>query len=170
MFSPRREDLPRGWPGRIDGDRVVQLAAQTLQAFFTGGGDGARARRVSARRRRLARAGAASADGADLRRRRRLRVREPRRDLRARGSRVPGAEPVERVAAVIGADGAIGGFTLMNDWFAPELHGAKTRDFALSLGPIVATPDERFRPGTTGAARRACRRNTRLYPGDLVVR
>src|SRR5476651_1699781 len=39
MFSPKGEDLPRGWPGRIDDDRVVQLAAQTLQAFFTGGGN-----------------------------------------------------------------------------------------------------------------------------------
>ena len=38
MFSPRDQDLERGWPGRIDGDRVIQLAAQTLQAFFTGGG------------------------------------------------------------------------------------------------------------------------------------
>ena len=38
MFSPRGADLERGWPGRIDGDRIVQLAAQTLQAFFTGGG------------------------------------------------------------------------------------------------------------------------------------
>ena len=38
MFTPRERDLPRGWPGRIEGDRVVQLAAQTLQAFFAGGG------------------------------------------------------------------------------------------------------------------------------------
>ena len=38
MFSPRELDLERGWPGRIDGDTVIQLAAQTLQAFFTGGG------------------------------------------------------------------------------------------------------------------------------------
>src|SRR3954470_16582468 len=38
MFSPRDRDLERGWPGRIDGERVIQLAAQTLQAFFTGGG------------------------------------------------------------------------------------------------------------------------------------
>ena len=35
---PLDRDLPRGWPGRIEGDRVIQLAAQTLQAFFTGGG------------------------------------------------------------------------------------------------------------------------------------
>jgi fumarylacetoacetate (FAA) hydrolase len=39
MFSPKGENLDRGWPGRIDGDRVIQLAAQTLQSFFTGGGN-----------------------------------------------------------------------------------------------------------------------------------
>src|SRR5262252_1418962 len=38
MFSPKGMDLERGWPGRIEDARVVQLAAQTLQAFFTGGG------------------------------------------------------------------------------------------------------------------------------------
>jgi hypothetical protein len=38
MFTPIELDLERGWPGRIDGDRVLHLAAQTLQAFFTGGG------------------------------------------------------------------------------------------------------------------------------------
>ena len=38
MFSPRERELERGWPGRVDGDRVVQLAAQTLESFFTGGG------------------------------------------------------------------------------------------------------------------------------------
>ena len=38
MFTPLERDLRRGWPGRIEGDRVIQLAAQTLQAFFTGGG------------------------------------------------------------------------------------------------------------------------------------
>src|SRR5947208_11195800 len=38
MFTPRELALERGWPGRIEGDRVIQLAAQTLQSFFTGGG------------------------------------------------------------------------------------------------------------------------------------
>src|SRR4029079_17578177 len=38
MFSPKGMDLERGWPRRIVGDKVIQLAAQTLQAFFTGGG------------------------------------------------------------------------------------------------------------------------------------
>src|SRR4029453_12767169 len=38
MFSPTGHHLLRGWPGRIEGDRIIQLAAQTLQSFFTGGG------------------------------------------------------------------------------------------------------------------------------------
>src|SRR5881628_2189120 len=38
MFTPRELALERGWPGVIEGDVVYQLAAQTLQAFFTGGG------------------------------------------------------------------------------------------------------------------------------------
>ena len=37
MFHPAGHPLERGWVGRVDGDRVVQLAAQTLQSFFTGG-------------------------------------------------------------------------------------------------------------------------------------
>ena len=37
MFTPVAHEV-RGWPGRIEGDRVIQLAAQTLQSFFTGGG------------------------------------------------------------------------------------------------------------------------------------
>ena len=38
MFSPKGMGLERGWPGRVDGDRVIQLAAQTLQVYFTAGG------------------------------------------------------------------------------------------------------------------------------------
>ena len=54
-------------------------------------------------------------------------------------------------AAVIGADGAIGGFTVMNDWSARDLQRqemrvglgpAKGKDFATSLGPVLVTPDE----------------------------
>ena len=37
MFTPVEHEI-RGWPGRIEGDRVIQLAAQTLESFFTGGG------------------------------------------------------------------------------------------------------------------------------------
>ena len=38
MFHPLDHTMERGWVGRIDGEHVVQLAAQTLQSFFTGGG------------------------------------------------------------------------------------------------------------------------------------
>ena len=38
MFRLKGTDLIRGWPGRIEGDHVVQLAAQTLESYFTGGG------------------------------------------------------------------------------------------------------------------------------------
>ena len=38
MFHPVDHPLKRGWVGRIEGEHVIQLAAQTLQAFFTGGG------------------------------------------------------------------------------------------------------------------------------------
>jgi len=55
------------------------------------------------------------------------------------------------VAAVLGADGAIAGFTLFNDWSARDvqraemtvgLGPAKGKDFAISLGPWLVTPDE----------------------------
>ncbi len=55
------------------------------------------------------------------------------------------------LAAVIGADGQIGGFTVMNDWSARDLQRremavglgpAKGKDFATSLGPVLVTTDE----------------------------
>ena len=55
------------------------------------------------------------------------------------------------LAAVIGADGAIEGFTIMNDWSARDLQGvemsvglgpAKGKDFATSLGPELVSADE----------------------------
>ena len=55
------------------------------------------------------------------------------------------------IAAVIGTDNEIGGFTLMNDWSARDLQikemtvglgPAKGKDFATSLGPMLVTPDE----------------------------
>jgi fumarylacetoacetate (FAA) hydrolase len=55
------------------------------------------------------------------------------------------------IAAVVGGDGGIAGFTLMNDWSARDvqraemtvgLGPAKAKDFAVSLGPWLVTPDE----------------------------
>lgn len=38
MFHPVSMPMERGWVGRVEGDEVVHLAAQTLQHLFTGGG------------------------------------------------------------------------------------------------------------------------------------
>jgi fumarylacetoacetate (FAA) hydrolase len=55
------------------------------------------------------------------------------------------------LAAVIGSDGGIEGFTIMNDWSARDLQmkemsvglgPAKGKDFATSLGPELVSPDE----------------------------
>ena len=55
------------------------------------------------------------------------------------------------IAAVIGRDGKIAGFTLMNDWSARDVQAhemtvglgpAKGKDFATSLGPWLVTVDE----------------------------
>ena len=85
---------------------------------------------------------------------------------------------------MIGAGGAIGGYTLANHWLAPDLGGAKSRDFALSIGPAVLTEfDEWTVRGSVNGGRRAeasfdidwselaahAAENTRLRPGDLLV-
>jgi len=55
------------------------------------------------------------------------------------------------IAAIVGANGTIAGFTLLNDWSARDVQGremtvglgpAKGKDFATSLGPWLVTPDE----------------------------
>jgi fumarylacetoacetate (FAA) hydrolase len=55
------------------------------------------------------------------------------------------------IAAIIGAEEQIAGFTIMNDWSARDLQRAemtvglgpaKGKDFATSLGPVVVTVDE----------------------------
>ena len=54
-------------------------------------------------------------------------------------------------AAIVGAEGKIGGFTVLNDWSARDvqraemrvgLGPAKGKDFATSIGPVLVTPDE----------------------------
>jgi hypothetical protein len=174
MFSPVDADLERGWPGRIDGDVVTQLAAQTLQAFFTGGGtarehatyplDGIVLRppvlhppsiRIFDREGDFCFANPAAICGPDD------EIALP-----------PGTDAIEldlHLAAVIGADGAPGGFTFLGEWLAPQLPGAKSRDFALSLGPAVITPDELESAGDWAPLLEHVARNTRLYPGDVIA-
>jgi hypothetical protein len=172
MFSPRDQDLERGWPGRIDGETVIQLAAQTLQAFFTGGGT-AREHAEFPLADVVFRAPVLHPPS--------VRIFDESGDfvfanpaaIKAIGE-APGvvdAEQVQRLAAIIGADGEIGGFTPAVEWVAPQLAGAKQRDFALTLGPIVTTPDENP-PSRVDWERLVAHaaENTALYPGDLIVR
>jgi fumarylacetoacetate (FAA) hydrolase len=194
MFTPMDRAQERGWPGRIEDDRVIQLAAQTLEAFFTGGG------RVREH---------AVYPLAEVRLRPPI-LRPPSVRSFSRGldfyfsnpasiygpdDEIPYPEGTDRLdyelgaAAMIGADGAIAGFTLVNDWTADGLDGAKSKDFATSLGPVVVTPDEydamgavaivrvngeaRSRgslepPGSWEELRAYAARNTRLLPGDVL--
>jgi fumarylacetoacetate (FAA) hydrolase len=178
MFTPRDRPLERGWPGRIEGDRVIQLAAQTLQAFFTGGG---KARehdeyplsevRLLAPVRQPPSVRDFHAFEAHARRAGELRGRGVPREwyempvfyfsnpaaIYGPDEEIPypqGSEELDyelEVAAVIGAEGRIAGFTIMNDWSARDLQRAEMRvglgpakgkDFATSLGPVVVTVDE----------------------------
>ena len=172
MFSPRGHDLERGWPGRIDGETVIQLAAQTLQAFFTGGGQ-AREHAEYPLAGVVFRAPVLHPPS--------VRIFDEEGDfvfanpaaIKAVGEDpgVEGAEAVERVAAIVGADGGIGGFTPLVEWVAPQLSGAKQRDFALTLGPLVTTPDEAVPPGADWERLVAhAAENTTLFPGDLIAR
>jgi hypothetical protein len=84
-----------------------------------------------------------------------------------------GADGVEArycVAAVVGAEGSLGGFTLLNDWRASGLEPPKDRDFALSLGPWIVTHELfdgggfPWREALAHAAER-----THLRPGDVLA-
>jgi hypothetical protein len=175
MFTPRAMELERGWPGRIDGDHVVQLAAQTLQAFFTGGGD-AREHAKYALDDVLLRAPVLHPPSIRIFGRDGDFMFASPEAIHSPGDVVHVPEgvasivPVLRIAAIVGAGGAVGGYTLMNDWEAPELSGAKATDFATSLGPIVVTPDG-FEPADVDfpALFAYAGRNTRLLPGDVIV-
>jgi hypothetical protein len=170
MFTPRELDLERGWPGKIDGDRVIQLAAQTLEAFFTGGG--------TAREH----ASYPLADvvlRAPVLRPPSIRFFEDERSFSFGntasifGPEDPVPTPADAearfsIAAMIGADERIGGFTLVNHWRAPSLEPPKDRDFATSVGPWIVTDyvDESF---PWDDVRAHALLNTRLRPGDLLV-
>ncbi|HWB23721.1 MAG TPA: fumarylacetoacetate hydrolase family protein [Gaiellaceae bacterium] len=175
MFSPKGEDLPRGWPGRIDGDRVIQLAAQTLQAFFTGGGVAREHAEYALAdvdlRPPVIHPPAArlfKAQSLDFEFLNTASIYGPEDEIPfPQGA--SSIEPRLGLAAVIGAEGEIGGYTLANVFVAPELAGAKQRDFALSLGPVVVTDlapvlDPAWDELVAHAAL-----NTRLRPGDLLI-
>jgi hypothetical protein len=168
MFSPRALDLERGWPGRIEGDRVLQLAAQTVQAFLAGGGQ-AREHAEYALEDVVLRAPVLHPPSVRL-------FEGPEEFAFANPAAILGPgdslphlgelEAHARLTGVVGLEG-IGGFTLMAEVRAPALGPPKDRDFALPLGPVVETELQTefdFQAAFAFAAR-----NTRLYPGDLLA-
>jgi fumarylacetoacetate (FAA) hydrolase len=159
MFSPADRELERGWPGRIEGDRVVQLAAQTLQSFFTGGGKAREHAEYALADVRLLPPVLHPPSIRDF-----IAFEQHARSAHARSGlqlakewyeipvfyfsnpvavygpdvEIPypeGSEALDyelEVAAVIGAGGQIAGFTIMNDWSARDLQRAEMR---VGLGP-----------------------------------
>ena len=203
MFTPRDRSLERGWPGLIEGDSVFQLAAQTLQSFFSGGGDARRHARYALADVQLLAPVLHPPSVRDF-----YAFEQHVRTARAlRGLEVPTewyeqpvfyfsnpaaiygpdaeiAHPPEtseldyelEVAAVIGAEGKIAGFTVMNDWSARDvqreemrvgLGPAKGKDFATSLGPILVTADEFDGSRATMVARVNGEERSRGELGDM---
>ena len=170
MFTPADSELERGWPGRIDGDVVVQLAAQTLQSFFASGSS---AREHASYPLGAVRLRAPVLEPPSIRVfdepgafafANPTAIRSPGAEIPRPGGRL---DAVQRLAAVIGAGGAIGGWTGLVEWRAPELAAPKDRDFALLLGPTVETGlEDGF---DWEAARALAAENTRLRPGDLLA-
>ena len=174
MFHPVGHPMERGWVGRVDGDRVVHLAAQTLQSFFTGGGS-AREHAEYPFAEVVFLAPVLHPPSVRL-----FDEQESFTFANPAAIQHPGASIVSRarelsalvrLAVVIGADGVIGGFTGLAEWRAVGLQPPKDRDFALGLGPVVVTPDEFADPSgfdwTAAAALAAA--GTALYPGDILA-
>src|SRR5258705_4760266 len=178
MFPRKELALERGWPGRIEGNHVTQLASQTFKSFVTGGGkarehaDYALAEVVlrppvlhppSVRDFMAFEEHVANA--------RKLRGAEVPKEwyeipvfyfsnptaIYGPDVTVPYPEGTAELdyelecAAIIGAAGKIGGFTVLNDWSARDLQRtemrvglgpAKGKDFATSIRPVGITPDE----------------------------
>jgi len=192
MFHLVGHPLERGWVGRVDGDRVVQLAAQTLQSFFTGGGSAREHAEYPLADVQLlapvlhppsirvfdeqggcafANPGAIAAPGAEI------------------DSRGNALSLLPRLAAIVGSDGALAAFTVFADWRDPSRPVPKDRDFAVGLGPVGVTTDEfdpdgcaiavrvdsaqRATDAFTGfdwrAAAALAADGTKLYPGDLIA-
>lgn len=201
MFHPFAHTMERGWVGRIDGEHVVQLAAQTLQSFFTGGGSAREhavyplaevcllapvlhppAVRIFDDQDAFEFANPAAIVGP--------RAAVGERSRAASNSLLQGPLTLlSRLAAVVGAEGALEGYTILTEWRDPGKTPPKDRDFALGLGPLLVTRDElepealeavvrvdgseRLRgrlPGFDWAAGRdRAAAGTTLRPGDLLV-
>ena len=177
MFHPVGQPMERGWVGRVEGKRVIQLAAQTLQSFFTGGGTAREHAEYGlkdvvllapvlhppsvrlfddARSFTFANPAAIVGPGATI---------TPPSSTVSPGR----LNAHSRIAAVIGADGAIGGFTGLVEWRARGIPPPKDRDFALGLGPVVVTTAPVSSGFDWAATIAFAAAGTVLHPGDLVA-
>jgi len=136
--------MERGWVGRVDGDRVIHLASQTLQHFFTGGASAREhaeyplveiafavpvlhppAVRVFEDEATFAFANPAAVVGPGA------TVAIPSADVVA----------LPRLAALVAEDEIVAHGAIL-ELRAPTLAPPKDRDFGLAFGPVVVTPDE----------------------------
>jgi hypothetical protein len=172
MFHPNGHPLERGWVGRIDDDRVVHLAAQTLQSYFLGGG-GAREHAEYELDDVTLLAPVLHPPSVRLfEDEQRFEFSNPAAILApGHEARPPeGADAVEalvRPAAIVGAEGAAGGFTILGELRARGVAPPKDRDFALFLGPTVETAFDELFDWPRALAHAAT--NTHLRAGDLVA-
>ena len=172
MFHPVGHPMERGWVGRIDGDRVIHLAAQTLQSFFTGGGTSREHAEYPLTETVLL---------APVLHPPSIRIFDDQAEfafanpaaVRGPGAVVSGPASKlavhPRVAAVIGANGEIGGFTVLAEWRASGVAPPKDRDFALGLGPVVVTSDVAADGFDWAAAVALAAAGTALFPGDILA-
>jgi hypothetical protein len=191
MFHPVGHPMERGWVGRVDGDRVIQLAAQTLQSFFTGGGTAREHAEFPLAEVRLLPPvlhppSIRVFDGPAF-----FAFANPAAVLGHEGEVSVGGDAVlaPRIAGVIGADGALAAFTILAEWRDQTREPPKDRDFSLGLGPVAVTAGD-FDPGACtqvvrvdgdelarepvtafdwSAAVAFAAERTRLYPGDLLA-
>jgi fumarylacetoacetate (FAA) hydrolase len=188
-------------PGRIEGERVVELAAPSLVAWLVDGGEEVGEHAIGDVRLRAPVPHPPSIRDFYAFERHVATARAQRGlEMAPEWYRIPvfyfsnpaavlGPEdevafPPEssawdyelEAAVVVGGDGGIAGFTVLNDWSARDLQKmemavglgpAKGKDFATSLGPVLVMPDDLGDLGLEMVARVNGEERSRGNLGDM---